>query len=57
VECVKGRFFDRTAGKLNQLARFGSNELVPADSGPWLPRYVRQKLSGENQIQPEHLIG
>jgi hypothetical protein len=27
--CVKGRFFDRIDAKLNQLARFDSNELVP----------------------------
>ncbi len=31
VECVKGRFFDRANDKLNQLARFESNELVPVD--------------------------
>jgi hypothetical protein len=29
--CVKGRFFDRLDAKLNQLARFDSNELVPID--------------------------
>ena len=29
--CVKGRFFDRLDGKLNQLARFDNNELVSID--------------------------
>jgi hypothetical protein len=29
--CVKGRFFDRLDAKLNQLARFDSNELVSTD--------------------------
>jgi hypothetical protein len=29
--CVKGRFFDRLDAKLNQLARFDSNELVSID--------------------------
>ena len=29
--CVKGRFFDRLDAKLNQLARFDSNELVSVD--------------------------
>jgi hypothetical protein len=29
--CVKGRFFDRLDAKLNQLANFDSNELVPTD--------------------------
>ena len=29
--CVKGRFFDRLDAKLNQLARFESNELVSID--------------------------
>jgi hypothetical protein len=28
---VKGRFFDRLDAKLNQLARFDSNELVSVD--------------------------
>jgi hypothetical protein len=28
---VKGRFFDRLDAKLNQLARFDSNELVSID--------------------------
>src|ERR1700730_4505719 len=31
AECTKGRFFDRASGKLSQLARFDSNELVSAD--------------------------
>jgi hypothetical protein len=29
--CVKGRFFDRLDAKLNQLAKFDSNELVSID--------------------------
>jgi hypothetical protein len=29
--CVKGRFFDRLDAKLNQLARFDSNDLVSVD--------------------------
>ena len=29
--CVKGRFFDRLDAKLNQLARFDSNELMSID--------------------------
>jgi hypothetical protein len=31
VACVKGRFFDGLDVKLNQLARFDSNELVSVD--------------------------
>ena len=31
VECVKGRFFDRASGKLSQLAKFNTNELVLVD--------------------------
>ena len=31
VECVKGRFFDRANGKLSQLAKFNTNELVLVD--------------------------
>jgi hypothetical protein len=31
MECVKGRFFDRTREKLCQLARSDTNELVPTD--------------------------
>jgi hypothetical protein len=31
AECTKGRFFDRASDKLNQLARFATNELVPFD--------------------------
>jgi hypothetical protein len=31
VECTKGHFFDRTSDKLDHLARFDTNELVPAD--------------------------
>ncbi len=30
-ECTKGRFFDRASDKLNQLARFATNELVSVD--------------------------
>jgi hypothetical protein len=29
--CVKGRYFDRLDAKLNQLARFDSNELASVD--------------------------
>jgi hypothetical protein len=29
--CVKGRFFDRASAKLNQLAKFDTNELVSTD--------------------------
>jgi hypothetical protein len=31
AECVKGRFFDRASGKLGQLARLDTNELVSVD--------------------------
>jgi len=31
VKCTKGRFFDRVNDKLSQLAKFGTNELVPLD--------------------------
>ena len=31
AECAKGRFFDRTSGKLSRLARFDTNELVSVD--------------------------
>jgi hypothetical protein len=31
VECAKGRFFDRATAKLDQLARFDTNELVPVE--------------------------
>lgn len=33
MECVKGRFFERASEKMNQLASFKTNELVPADLG------------------------
>jgi hypothetical protein len=29
--CTKGRFYDRASAKLNQLAKFDTNELVPCD--------------------------
>jgi hypothetical protein len=31
AECTKGRFFDRASDKLNQLAKFATNELVSFD--------------------------
>jgi hypothetical protein len=38
---VKGRFFDRLDGKLNQLARFDSNELVSIDLQAMAPALFR----------------
>ena len=58
LECVKGRFFDRTNEKLNQLARFATNELVPADlraMAATLSRSDAAAMSGRSQNQPEQL--
>ena len=59
MECVKGRFFDRTNEKLNQLARFATNELVPADPramAATLSGSDAAALSGRNQNQPEQSV-
>ena len=59
LECVKGRFFDRTNEKLNQLARFATNELVPADlraMAATLSRSDAAAMSGRSQNQPEQLV-
>jgi hypothetical protein len=46
--CVKGRFFDRLDAKLNQLARFDSNELVSID----LQAVIRRALDADPGALP-----
>jgi hypothetical protein len=46
AECTKGRFFDRANDKLNQLARFATNELVPLDL-----QTIASALADESHVQ------